>query len=69
MAEKPKPIVRDFIVALVLPAVVGKAMILYFGGNYTSNPGEGWGYALSLAIVFTVFMVIRFLWRYRNYKD
>ena len=64
-----KTTVFDFFLALILPAVVGKSLILYFGGQYSAYPGEGYGVGLILSITFTIIMVGRFLWRYRNHKD
>lgn len=59
----------DLIFAFLLPTLLGKLLILYFGSNYSTFPGEGYGYGLIVSILFTVFMVGRFLWRYRDYRD
>jgi hypothetical protein len=60
---------KDMIIALAIPTVFGKTLIVYFGGMYTAEPGEGWGYALSIAIFLTVFNLCRFVWKYRNHSD
>lgn len=56
----------DFLFAFFFPTVVGKILILYFGSNYSTYPGEGYGYGLILAVFFTVFSLGRFFWRYRH---
>jgi hypothetical protein len=69
MENKDRKTLKDFLGFFLLPTLMGKAFILYFGLNYTNYPGEGYGYGLAVAISFTVFMVARFLWKYRNYDD
>ena len=51
----------------LVPTLIGKLLLFYFGLMYTAYPGEGYGYALLASIVFTVTMVARFLWKYRDY--
>ncbi|MEK6555045.1 MAG: hypothetical protein AABZ31_07390 [Bdellovibrionota bacterium] len=60
---------KDMIIAFALPTVFGKTLVVYFGGMYTYYPGEGYGYALSASIFFTVFNLCRFVWKYRNHSD
>ena len=69
--ENPKAKIAlfDLIVTFLMPTLCGKALIVYFGLNYTNYPGEGWGVALLCSIAFTVFMIGRFLWKYRNYEE
>lgn len=57
------------LIALVIPSVLGKTLIFYFGSLYTKFPGDGYGYALSAALFFTAFNLLRFIWKYRDYKD
>lgn len=59
----------DLLIAFLLPTLGGKVLILYFGSNYSRWPGEGYGYGLAISILFTLSMVGRFLWRYRDYQD
>jgi len=59
----------DLIVAFLLPTLLGKSLVLYFGLNYSNYPGEGYGIGLTISILFTLCMVGRFLWKYRNYND
>lgn len=60
---------KDLIVAFLCPMLVGKTLVMYFGLQYSSYPEQGYGYGLALSIIFTVSMLARFLWRYRNYVD
>ena len=60
---------KDFILAFLMPTLMGKIMIYYFGLHYSESPGEGYGIGLACAISFTVIMFARFLWKYRNYED
>ena len=74
MSEKkalPKKQLRiiDLLVPFLLPTLVGKTLILYFGLNYADYPDEGYGYGLAASIAFTVFMLTSFVWRFRNYED
>jgi hypothetical protein len=70
--DKPlerKAMIKDLIVAFLVPTLIGKSFVLYFGLNYSNNPGEGYGYGLVASILFTLTMVGRFIWKYRNYED
>ena len=58
---------RDLFSMFLVPTLIGKLLLFYFGLMYTAYPGEGYGYALLASIVFTVTMVARFLWKYRDY--
>ncbi len=59
----------DFIRAVLMPTLIGKSLIMYFGLNYSEYPGEGYGYGLAASIAFTVIMLLIFIWKYRNYED
>lgn len=65
----PKGMLGQFIRAFLMPTLVGKMFILYFGLNYAEFPGEGYGIGLVIAILFTVTMLGLFLWKYRHYED
>lgn len=69
--EKPKTKMdlKDMFVMSLCPLMFGKLLIFYFGSNFSSNPGEGYGIGLSAAIVFTLVMAGRFVWKYRDYQD
>jgi hypothetical protein len=66
--SRPK-LIRSFVVSFLMPTLIGKSFVLYFGLNYSSYPGEGYGYGLVASIAFTVFMLLRFVWRFRNVGD
>lgn len=68
MSQKEK-VIRDFLVVGLFPTLVNKCFLLYFGANYAKSPGEGYGYGLAITIVIMIFLVGRFLWKYRNYDD
>lgn len=59
----------QLVITFLVPMLFGKISILYFGQNYSNYPGDGYGYGLAASIAFTLFMIGRFLWKYRNYKD
>lgn len=67
--EVKKAVLADFIKVLVLPLLINKGFMLYFGLNYSNNPGEGYGYGLIATILFLFFTIGRFLWKYRNVED
>jgi hypothetical protein len=60
---------KDLIIAFLFPTLIGKSLMLYFGLNYSNEPGEGYGVGLVLSILFTCAMAGRFIWKYRNYED
>jgi len=68
-AQKRKKTLKDMIVAFLMPTLFGKVCVLYFGIHYSRYPDEGYGWGLAAAIVFTVSMLGRFLWRYRKYEE
>ena len=67
--RKNKRELTSMIVTFACPTLIGKGLILYFGLNYSSDPGRGYGVGLVLSIVFTLTMLGLFLWRFRNYED
>lgn len=66
--EKKKLKITDLLMPFLFPTIVGKTLILYFGLNYANYPDEGYGVGLICAIVFTVFMLTRFVWKFRHYE-
>lgn len=64
-----KLVLGDLLGTFLVPTLIGKSLILYFGLNYSSNPDEGYGIGLAISILFTAVMVGRFLWKYRDYDD
>lgn len=70
--EKPKPsspMLKDFLKSFLMPTLIGKSFILYFGINYSLSPGEGYGYGLIIAIAFTFCSLVLFAWKYRNHEE
>lgn len=67
-ATTPSPL-KNFIIGFIMPTLVGKTFVVYFGLNYSESPGEGYGYGLVAAIAFTVVNLLRLAWRYRNTED
>ena len=65
----PKAILKDFLRSFLVPTLVGKAFVLYFGIRQAEYPGEGYGYGLAAAITFTVTTLSLFVWKYRHYED
>lgn len=64
-----KKVLKDFILAFLVPTLVNKMFMLYFGLNYSEFPGEGYGYGLVASILFLVFSLVRLVWKYRNVED
>lgn len=65
----PKKILTDFAKSFLVPTLIGKSFVLYFGINYSSYPDEGYGYGLIAAIAVTVGSLVAFAWKYRNVED
>ncbi|HND84420.1 MAG TPA: hypothetical protein PLU50_01380 [Pseudobdellovibrionaceae bacterium] len=67
-----KPPVTDtedlgaFLRAVLVPMIIMKAFILFFGINYALYPGEGYGYGLIVAIIVTLMNFAIFIWNRRN---
>lgn len=64
-----KKVLKDFILAFLVPTLVNKMFMLYFGLNYSEFPGEGYGYGLVASILFLVFSLVRLVWKYRDVED
>lgn len=60
---------KSFLRTLVLPFIVNKAFMMYFGLNYSEYPGKGYGYGLALTIVILLFTIGLFLWKFRHIQD
>lgn len=48
--------------SLLVPLLITKTLIVYFGLNYSQFPGEGYGYGLAATIVFTCVSLGYFAW-------
>ncbi len=71
MESKPKnpTVLKDFIKVLLMPLLVNKMFMMYFGLNYSNYPGEGYGYGLAATIVILFVTVGRFIWKYKDVED
>lgn len=68
-SPKKKLTMGSFLIAFLMPTLFGKSLIMYFGSYYSTYPGEGYGWGLVGSICFTLIMVFRFLWKFRDYED
>lgn len=62
-------VMADFLKASVIPLIVNKIFMFYFGINYSNRPGEGYGYGLVATILFLLVSMGRFLWKYKDIED
>ena len=60
---------KDFLKVFIVPMLINKFFMLYFGVNYSNNPGEGYGYGLIATVVFFLATCGRLIWKYRNVED
>lgn len=63
------PFIRDLIKVFLIPTLINKPFMLYFGLKYAANPGDGYGYGLVISVAILLFTTGRFLWKYRNEED
>lgn len=66
---KPSGALKDFLKAFLVPVLINKAFMMYFGLKYVDNPGEGYGYWFALTVVILFGALARFFWKYRNIED
>ena len=67
--KQNRKILTDFLRSFLMPTLIGKSFVLYFGIMLADNPDEGYGYGLAAAMAFTVVTLCLFIWRHRNYVD
>ncbi|MBC7755001.1 MAG: hypothetical protein H7Z71_12235 [Moraxellaceae bacterium] len=67
--KESRKLLTDFLRSFLIPTLIGKSFVLYFGINLADHPDEGYGYGLAAAMAFTVFTLCLFIWRHRNYQD
>lgn len=60
---------RDFLKALLVPLLINKAFMMYFGLKYSEHPGEGYGYGLVATIFVLVAGLARLIWKYKDVED
>lgn len=63
------PILKDFLKIFLVPLLINKCFMLYFGLKYSEFPDEGYGYGLAATIAFFLFTIGRFLWKYKDIED
>ncbi len=68
-SNQPRKILFDFAKSFLMPTLIGKSFVLYFGINYSLYPDEGYGYGLIIAIAVTVFSLIAFAWKYKDQEE
>ena len=64
-----KNVLSDFLKVFLVPVLINKMFMMYFGLNYSNYPGEGYGYGLIATFAFLLFSVGRFIWKYRDHDD
>ncbi len=67
--NETKSALKVFIRTFLVPTLVGKALVIFFGLNYSSYPGEGYGYGLVASLAFTFISLAAFAWKYRNQEE
>ena len=67
--KQNRKILFDFLKSMLMPTLIGKSFVLYFGIMLADHPDEGYGYGLIAAMAFTVIALLLFIWKYRNYDD
>ena len=53
----------SFLRIAVVPTLFLKGLILFFGINYSNNPGEGYGYGLAAVCAISVVSALVFIWK------
>jgi hypothetical protein len=62
-------VLNDFLVVFLVPTIINKVFMVYFGLQYSNYPGEGYGYGLIATILFLFFTMGRLVWKYRDNPD
>lgn len=63
------PVLKSFLQAFLLPTLVNKFFMMYFGLKYAEFPGRGYGYGLIATMLFLFFTIGRFLWKFKDVED
>lgn len=66
---KKKLEVKTLLFVSVMPLIVLKTLMVFFGLRYSAMPGEGYGYGLAISIVLVILIFAHFVWRFRDYDD
>ena len=67
--RSPRKIIFDFAKSFLVPTLIGKSFVLYFGINYSQYPGEGYGYGLIISLAITAGSLIAFAWKYKDQEE
>lgn len=59
----------DFIRSFLMPMLVGKTGVMFFGLKYSQYPDHGYGYGLLLSVLITVLSLLGLIYKYRNIED
>jgi hypothetical protein len=65
--QKPNTKLFTYLRIFLIPTLVGKVLILYFGIHMALYPDRGYGYGLVASMVFLLLNFAVFL--YMNYRD
>lgn len=68
-SEESRRVLKDFLKVFLVPTLINKFFMIYFGLNYSNSPGEGYGYGLAGTILFLIFTMARFVWKYKDIED
>jgi hypothetical protein len=69
LSKHSNHVLRDFLKVFLVPVLINKMFMMYFGLNYSNYPGEGYGYGLVCTFLFLLFSVGSFIWKYRHHDD
>ena len=64
--SNPGSQLASYLRVFLVPTLLLKGFLLYFGLNYSNNPGEGYGWGLIIAIVLSLLNFAFFIWKTRN---
>jgi hypothetical protein len=67
--QNSNKVFKDFLKTFIVPVLINKVFMLYFGLNYSNHPGEGYGYGLAATVVVLLLACGLFIWKYRNVED
>lgn len=67
--ERNDQFLKDLIKVFIIPTVINKPIMFYFGLNYSNYPGEGYGNGLVATIAVFITSMGYFLYKYRNNSD
>lgn len=60
--SSPAPHLKKYLKIFLVPTLITKSCIFYFGLQYSMYPGEGYGYGLIASIAFTLSSFAYFIW-------